>query len=66
MNMALSGSFSGSQRSGNEKVRVDWSASQNVANNTSTVTCKIYFINQYAINIASRSHTIRINGATHT
>lgn len=64
--MALSGSFSGSQRSGNEKVRVDWSARQNVANNTSTVTCKMYFINQYAISIGSRSHTITINGATHT
>lgn len=33
--MAFSGSFSGSQRSGNEKVRVGLSASQDISNNTS-------------------------------
>lgn len=64
--MALSGSFSASQRSGKETVRVDWSAAQSTANNTSTITAKLYFINQYAINIGSRTHTITINGTPHS
>lgn len=60
--MALSGSFSANQRNGKETVTVKWSATQNVANNTSTVTAKLYFTNQYSLYIAARTHTITIAG----
>ena len=63
--MALSGSFSASQRNGNETVRCDWSGVQNVSNNTTTITAKLYFTNKYAINIGSRTHTITINGTSY-
>ena len=64
--MALSGSFSFSQRSGKETVRIDWSGVQNVANNTTTITAKMYFINQYALSIGARTHTITIDGTSYT
>lgn len=56
--MALSGSFSGSIRSGNYKLRVDWSATQNITNNTSKVTCVMYLVqaNSWSLGIASRSN----------
>lgn len=64
--MALSGSFSFSQRSGKETVRIDWIGVQNVANNTTTITAKMYFINQYALSIGARTHTIIIDGTSYT
>lgn len=64
--MALSGSFSAKQRNGKETVRCDWSGTQNVASNKTTITAKLYFTNQYAISIGSRTHTITINGKTQT
>ena len=46
--MASSGSFSGSIRDGHYKLRVDWSQSKNVSANTSTVTCKLYLVNDWS------------------
>ena len=43
--MASSGSFSGSIKDGHYKLRVDWSQTKNVSANTSTITCKMYLVN---------------------
>ena len=67
--MALSGSFSGSILSGNYKLRVDWSATQNVANNTSKITCTMYLVqaSSWGLNISTRSdNSTTINGTKHT
>lgn len=67
--MALSGSFSGSIRSGNYKLRVDWSATQNITANTSKITCTMYLVqaSSWSLNIASRTgNTTSINGASHS
>jgi microcystin-dependent protein len=60
--MATSGSFSGSIVSGHYQLRVDWSQSKNVSANTSTVTCKMYLVNDYSLSIGSRTNTCTING----
>jgi microcystin-dependent protein len=60
--MATSGSFSGSIVSGHYQLRVDWSQSKDVSANTSTVTCKMYLVNDYTLNINSRSNTCTIDG----
>ena len=41
--MALSGSFGNTWRKG-YRVQLDWEATQNIANNTTTVTAKIYLM----------------------
>lgn len=67
--MALSGSFSGSILSGNYKLRVDWSASQNVSGNTSKITCSMYLVqaSSWSLNIASRSdNKTTINGTAYS
>lgn len=67
--MALSGSFSGSILSGNYKLRVDWSATQNVSKNTSKITCTMYLIqgSSWGLGISSRSdNKTVINGTTYT
>lgn len=66
--MALSGSFSGSIRSGNYKLRVDWSATQNVTNNTSKITAAMYLVqaSSWSLNIASRSNTTSIAGTAYS
>jgi len=67
--MALSGSFSGSILSGNYKLRVDWSATQNVSNNTSKVTAVMYLVqaSSWSLGISSRSdNKTVINGTTYT
>lgn len=64
--MALSGSFSTSQRDGREIVRCDWVGSQNTVNNTTTITAKLYFTNLYAISIGERTHTVTIDGTSYT
>ncbi len=67
--MALSGSFSGSILSGNYKLRVDWSASQNISNNTSKITCVMYLVQaaSWSLNIASRDdNKTTINGTAYT
>lgn len=53
--MASSGSFSGSIKDGHYKLRVDWSQSKNVSDNTSTITCKMYLVNDWSLSINSRS-----------
>ena len=67
--MALSGSFSGSIRSGNYKLRVDWSATQSVSGNTSKITATMYLVqaSSWSLNIASRSdNKTTINGTGYT
>lgn len=60
--MASSGSFSGSIVSGHYKLRVDWSQAKNASANTSTITCKMYLVNDWSLSIGSRSNTCTING----
>ena len=67
--MALSGSFSGSIVNGNYKLRVDWSATQNVSNNTSKITCVMYLVqaSSWSLGISSRAdNKTTINGTEHT
>lgn len=59
--------FSGSIRDGHYKLRVDWSQSKNVSANTSTVTCKLYLVNDWSLNISGRSdNTCTIDGSAQT
>ncbi len=53
--MASSGSFSGSIRSGHYKLLVEWSQSKNMSANQSTVTCKLYLVNDWSLSINGRS-----------
>ena len=65
--MASSGSFSGSIRDGHYKLRVDWSQSKNVSANTSTITCKLYLVNDWSLSISGRSdNTCTIDGSAQT
>lgn len=67
--MATSGSISGSILSGAYTLRVDWSQTQNVAANTSKVTCAMYLVQAsgWRLNIASRDdNTTTINGTSYT
>ena len=62
--MASSGSFSGSIVSGHYQLRVDWSQEQNVSANKSTITAKIYLVNDWSLSINSRTSSITINGTS--
>lgn len=55
--MALSGSFSGNILSGGYTLRVDWSAVQSIANNTSKITAAMYLITKsgWPLDINTRS-----------
>lgn len=53
--MASSGSFSGSIKDGHYKLQVSWTQTQNVSANTSTITAKMYLINDWSLSINSRS-----------
>lgn len=67
--MALSGSFSGSILSGNYKLRVDWSATQNIGNNTSKITATMYLVqaSSWGLNIGTRvNNKTTINGTVYT
>lgn len=65
--MATSGSFSTSVHSGHYELRVDWSASQSITNNTSTITAKIYLVNDWALDISGRTgNTITIDGKSYS
>lgn len=67
--MALSGSFSGSIKSGSYKLRVDWSATQSVANNTSKITAVLYLVqaSSYSLDIGGRTdNTATIAGTSYT
>ncbi|UGO46265.1 tail protein [Bacillus phage vB_BanS_Chewbecca] len=68
--MALSGSFgtnfSGNQYGGGYRLQVDWYATQNIANNTSTVRADLYLISlgsSWTINSsATKNVSLNING----
>ena len=52
--MASGGSFSGSIHSGHYVLRVDWTQTKNVSANTSTVTAKLYLVNDWSLSINGR------------
>lgn len=60
--MALSGTITGS-KTGQFGVEIDWSGVQNISNNSTTITAKVY-ITYYTINISSRTVTCTIAGIT--
>lgn len=64
--MATSGSFHSTIESGHYWLQVDWSASQNVSNNTSTITATIRLWNDYSLSIGSKSGTIKINDKSYS
>jgi hypothetical protein len=65
--MALSGSFSGSIESGHYKLQVDWSATQNITNNTSKITATMYLVNDWKLIISGRSdNSTNIAGTAQT
>lgn len=64
--MATSGSFSGSIRNGGYTLRVDWNASQNITNNTSTISATMYLVlkSGYSLSVSGRDdNTITIDGS---
>ena len=61
--MALSGSFQNKPYSW-LTLQTNWSATQSVANNTSTITCDHYLINSGGLNIGSRSGSCNAGGDT--
>ena len=62
--MALSGTISNSIHSGHYTLRISWSATQNITANTSTITAKMYLVQDpsWSLNIASRSNSCTIDG----
>ena len=68
--MSLSGSFVGAASSSSPgkfyRLRVDWSAAQDVANNTSTITCNFYLEqdSSWSIAIGGRSNSCTIDGTS--
>lgn len=67
--MALNGSFTGSILSGNYKLRVEWSATQNIAANTSKITAVMYLVqaSSWGLSISSRTdNRTTINGTNYT
>ena len=65
--MALNGSFSGSILSGHYTLRVDWSAMQNVTNNTSKITAALYLVqdNTWSLEISGRNNEASIAGKSY-
>lgn len=61
--MALSGSFQKKPYSW-LTLKTNWSATQNVANNTTTITCTHYLINSGNLGIGSRSGSCNAGGDT--
>lgn len=64
--MALSGTISSSIHSGHYTLRISWSATQNIKNNTSTITAKMYLVQDpsWSLSIQSRSNTCSIAGVS--
>lgn len=64
--MALSGTFSSSIHSGHYTLRVSWSATQNISNNTSTITAKMYLVQDasWSLSIKARTNTCTIAGVS--
>jgi hypothetical protein len=68
--MALSGTFIGSTVGGGYRLEIDWSATQSIANNQSTVTAKVYWCSlgsSYTVNSsADKTGGTTIDGTTVT
>ena len=65
--MALSGSFSTSICDGHYKLLVEWSASQNVSNNTSVITVKASLVNDWSLDVGKRyNNTLSVAGTSVT
>ena len=64
--MALSGTISNSIHSGHYTLRISWSATQNITTNTSTITAKMYLVQDpsWSLSIKSRSNTCTIDGVS--
>ncbi len=62
--MALSGNISNSIHSGHYTLRISWSAVKNTSNNSSTITAKIYLVQDasWSLNIGTRSNSCTIDG----
>lgn len=62
--MALSGTISSSIHSGHYTLRISWSATQNIGANTSTITAKMYLVQDasWSLNIGTRSNSCTIDG----
>lgn len=62
--MAVSGIITNSIHSGHYTLRISWSATQNVAANTSTITADMYLVqdSSWSINIGTRANTLTIDG----
>lgn len=63
--MALSGSFSGGIKG--YTVRTDWTATQNINDNYSDITCELHLIcgSNYNLSIRSKTHSISIDGQSY-
>lgn len=57
-----SGSFSGSVNNGYQKLIVNWSSTQSIENNTSTIYCDMYLQSAGSIYIGERNNTTTIDG----
>lgn len=67
--MALSGAFTGSIASGHYRLKVNWSASQNITNNTSRITLVAYLVQDstWSLSIGSRDdNKASIAGTSYT
>lgn len=67
--MALSGSISGSIKDGKYTLRIDWSATQSIANNTSKITATMYLVqaSSWGLDIGTRSdNKTTIAGTSYT
>lgn len=62
--MALSGTITNSIHSDHYTLRISWSATQNLVNNSSVITAKIYLVQDpsWSLSIAARSNTCTIDG----
>ena len=64
--MALSGTLTGSADNSNYKLTCEWSATQSVTNNTSTITAKVYLQAPSGWSTISSNWSCVINGSTVT
>ena len=62
--MAASGIITNSIHNGHYTLRISWSATQNVAANTSTITADLYLVQDsgWSLNIGTRANTLAIDG----
>lgn len=61
-----SGSFSASILSGHYTLRVDWTSTPDTATNTSSVVVTSYLVNDWSLQVGSRTVTNVVNGVTQT